>query len=68
LTIETFLLSPLEGRAPERIKVEFHRFVRAERQFANPEELKTQILKDVATAQKYWRRIAKLAQPAPSIY
>jgi riboflavin kinase / FMN adenylyltransferase len=68
LTIETFLLSALEGRTPERIKVEFRRFVRAERQFANPEELKTQILKDVATAQKYWRRIAKLAQPAPSIY
>jgi riboflavin kinase / FMN adenylyltransferase len=68
LTIETFVLSPLEGRAPERIKVKFRRLVRAERQFANPEELKTQILKDVATAQKYWRRIAKLAQPAPSIY
>ncbi|MGI9074551.1 MAG: bifunctional riboflavin kinase/FAD synthetase [Bryobacteraceae bacterium] len=68
LTIETFLLSPLEGRTPERIKVEFRRFVRPERQFANPEALKTQILKDVATAQKYWRGVAKLAQPAPSIY
>jgi riboflavin kinase / FMN adenylyltransferase len=68
LTIETFLLSPLEGRTPERIKVEFRRFVRAERQFASPEALKAQILKDVAAAQKYWRRIARLAQPAPSIY
>jgi riboflavin kinase / FMN adenylyltransferase len=68
LTIETFLLSPLEGDTPERIKVEFRRFVRAEQQFANPEALKTQILKDVTRAQKYWHRTAKLAQPAPSIY
>lgn len=68
LTIETFLLSPLGGKSPERIKVDFRRFVRVERQFANPEALKTQILKDVSTAQKYWRRIAKSAQPAPSIY
>ncbi|MFL6354121.1 MAG: bifunctional riboflavin kinase/FAD synthetase [Bryobacteraceae bacterium] len=68
LTIETFLLSPLEGRSPDQIRVEFRRFVRPERQFANPGELKAQILKDVATAEKYWRRAAKLAQPAPSIY
>ncbi|MGI8959337.1 MAG: riboflavin biosynthesis protein RibF, partial [Bryobacteraceae bacterium] len=53
LSIETFLLSPLEGRTPERIKVEFGRLVRSEREFANPEALKTQILKDVSTAQKY---------------
>ena len=57
LTIETFLLSPLEGKTPEQIKFEFRRFVRAERQFANPEALKAQILKDVARAQRYWRRM-----------
>jgi riboflavin kinase/FMN adenylyltransferase len=68
LRIETFLLSSLEGETPERIQVNFRRFVRPEQKFANPEALKTQILRDVSTAQKYWRRIAKLAQPAPSIY
>lgn len=68
LTIETFLLSALERETPERIQVNFRRFVRPEQKFANPEALKTQILKDVATAQKYWSRLAKLAQPASSIY
>jgi riboflavin kinase / FMN adenylyltransferase len=68
LTIETFLLSSLGGATPERIQVNFRRFVRPERKFANPEALKTQILKDVSTAQKYWSRLPKLAQPAPSIY
>lgn len=68
VTIETFLLSPLEGRTPERIKVEFHRFVRHEQQFENAEALKAQILKDVAAAQKYWRRVTRLAEPSPSIY
>jgi riboflavin kinase / FMN adenylyltransferase len=68
LTIETFLLSSLKDESPERIRVNFRRFVRPERKFANPEALKTQIFKDVSTAQKYWRRVARLAQPAPSIY
>lgn len=64
LTIESFLLGPLEGHAPERIQVRFRRFVRAERQFPTPEALKDQIFKDVARAQAYWRRLAKLT---PSI-
>jgi riboflavin kinase / FMN adenylyltransferase len=68
LTIETFLLSSLEGGTPERIQVNFRRFVRAEQKFADPHALKTQILKDVANAQKYWRLVGKLAQPAASIY
>jgi riboflavin kinase/FMN adenylyltransferase len=68
LTIESFLLSPLEGKTPEHIQVKFHRFVRTEQQFPNPEALKTQILHDVSRAQSYWRRLARLAEPAPSIY
>ena len=68
LTIETFLLDPLGTGSPEHIRVEFRRFVRTERQFPNPAELKTQILRDVARAQRYWRRVSKLEQPAPSIY
>jgi riboflavin kinase / FMN adenylyltransferase len=57
LTIETFLLSPLDGAPPQRIEVRFRRFVREERAFAGPEELKAQIFKDVAQARAYWRRI-----------
>jgi riboflavin kinase/FMN adenylyltransferase len=68
LTVETFLLGKLEGEAPREIEVRFHHFVRAERQFPNPEALKQQIFKDVSVAQKYWRRRAKMGIPAASIY
>jgi riboflavin kinase/FMN adenylyltransferase len=56
LTIETFLLDPLEGATPARIRVEFLRRVREERKFESPESLRAQILKDVRVAQSYFRR------------
>ena len=67
LTIETFLLSPLEGDAPAHIEVRFHRFVREERQFPNLEILKSQILKDVSRAQAYWRRVSNPKQQPAAI-
>jgi riboflavin kinase / FMN adenylyltransferase len=56
LTIETFLLDPLEGSPPARIRVEFLCRVREERKFETPEALKEQILKDVRVARNYFRR------------
>ena len=56
LSIETFLLEGLEGATPSHILVEFLWRVRGERQFADAAQLKTQILKDVRTAQAYFRR------------
>lgn len=56
LSIETFLLSPLDGGAPQHIRVEFLWRVRDERQFPTPEALRAQILRDVNTAQRYFRR------------
>jgi len=56
LSIETYLLGPLEGGAPRRIRVEFLWRVRDERRFPTPEALREQILKDVRTAQSYFRR------------
>lgn len=61
LTIETFLLGPLDEPAPKQIEVRFRRFVRPERRFADPAVLKAQIFKDVARAQAYWRRVSKAA-------
>jgi riboflavin kinase / FMN adenylyltransferase len=56
LTIETFLLDPLEGDAPERIRVEFLRHIREERKFPSAEALRAQIMHDVARAQAFFRR------------
>ena len=55
-TIETFLLEPLEGETPRRIRVDFLRRVREERKFDSPEALRAQILKDVRVAQAWFRR------------
>jgi riboflavin kinase/FMN adenylyltransferase len=57
LSIETFLLDPLVGLSPRRIRVEFLWRVRDERKFETPEALKAQILKDVRVAQNYFRRV-----------
>jgi riboflavin kinase/FMN adenylyltransferase len=64
-TIETYLLSDFDGLTPESIRVEFRRFVRWETWFPSVDDLRAQILKDVARAQAYWRR---LGTRVPSIY
>jgi riboflavin kinase/FMN adenylyltransferase len=60
LTIETFLLDPLAGATPKRIRLEFLRRVRDERKFESPEALKAQILRDVGRAKAYFRRVTRL--------
>ncbi len=60
LTVETFLLDPLVGADPEKIRVQFLRRLRDERKFDSPEALKAQILKDVTRAQTYFRRTSVL--------
>ncbi|MGA2186218.1 MAG: bifunctional riboflavin kinase/FAD synthetase [Bryobacteraceae bacterium] len=60
LSIETFLLSPFDGRAPARIRVEFLYRLREERKFESAEALKAQILRDVKRAERFLRRIAEM--------
>jgi riboflavin kinase/FMN adenylyltransferase len=67
LTIETYLLEALSGESPVRIRVDFRAWIREERKFENPEELKAQILRDVGRAQAYWRRRARWTRPAQDI-
>jgi riboflavin kinase / FMN adenylyltransferase len=57
-TIETFLLQSLD-HPPVRIRVDFLRRVREERKFDDAAALKQQILRDVARAQAYFRRLAR---------
>ncbi len=63
--IETYLLSPFDGLTPESIQVDFRHFIRRETWFPTIEALRVQIMKDVARAQAYWRRLEK---PISSIY
>jgi riboflavin kinase / FMN adenylyltransferase len=60
LTIETFLLSPLEGETPKRIEVQFLRYVREERKFENADALRRQIFRDVAVANRLHARLKRL--------
>lgn len=60
LTVETFVLAPLEGHDPEQIRVEFLRRLRDERKFESAEALKAQILKDVKRTRTYFRRVERL--------
>lgn len=64
LTIETYLLSSLDGAPPEEISVEFLRWVREEHKFENAEVLKAQIFRDVGRAQAYFRRVEAMTAPA----
>ena len=68
LTIETFLLSPFDGKTPERIRLSFHRWIRPERTFENPQALRSQIMQDVSRAHQFWRCLSRfqLANQAES--
>ena len=61
VAIETFLLAPLEGAPPRALRLEFLRRLREERKFPSAEALKSQILRDAARAQTYFRRRSRLS-------
>jgi riboflavin kinase / FMN adenylyltransferase len=60
LSVETFLLEPFEGGAPNHIRVDFLKRLRAERKFPSVESLKAQILRDVERARRYHRLAHRL--------
>jgi riboflavin kinase / FMN adenylyltransferase len=60
LSIETFILDPFEGDAPQKIRIGFLARLRDERRFDSPEALRAQILKDVRVTQNYFRRVKNL--------
>jgi riboflavin kinase / FMN adenylyltransferase len=61
LSIETFLLEPLEAPSPRHIRVEFLHRLREEKKFENSAVLKAQILRDAARARKYFRLLGERA-------
>jgi riboflavin kinase / FMN adenylyltransferase len=59
LSIETFLLDPFSGDAPQRIVLEFLHRVRDERKFESPEALKAQIFRDVKQSNSFFRLVGR---------
>ena len=57
LSVETHLLEPPGEATPARIEVEFWKRLREEKKFNGPEELRAQIAKDIATADKFFTRL-----------
>ncbi|MDQ2843829.1 MAG: riboflavin biosynthesis protein RibF [Acidobacteriota bacterium] len=68
LTVETYLLTSLDGPSPSGIEVRFRHFLRREETYPDAETLKEQILKDVGRAEAYWRHAENFTSPTPSIY
>jgi riboflavin kinase / FMN adenylyltransferase len=61
ITVETFLMEPLVAPTPSRILLDLFHFVRSERKFDSPVELKAQILADVVCARR-WFHLRSLLQ------
>ncbi len=66
LSIETYLLRPLEGPDPVKLRLGFWRRLRDEKKFDSPEALRRQILHDVARAETFFRRLSA-AHPVKEI-
>jgi riboflavin kinase/FMN adenylyltransferase len=62
VTIESFLLSPFDGRNPDRIRVHFRHWLREERKFPDPQALRNQILHDVGRADEYWQLLNRFSR------
>jgi phosphoribosyl 1,2-cyclic phosphate phosphodiesterase len=59
LSVETHLLDYSGNFTPKRIEIRFWKRLRAEKKFAGVEELKEQIAKDIAAANKFFARLRK---------
>jgi phosphoribosyl 1,2-cyclic phosphate phosphodiesterase len=60
LTIETHLLEAVPENTPQRIEVRFWKRLRAEKKFSGPEELRAQIAKDIAQAQRFFALLRRM--------
>ena len=59
LGVETHLLEPWQGPPPPSLELSFLYRLREERKFASAAELKSQILRDVERAQRYFHRLER---------
>ena len=59
LSVETRLLDFQPETTPKRIEVRFWKRLREEKKFSGPEELRAQIARDIATANKFFARLRR---------
>jgi riboflavin kinase/FMN adenylyltransferase len=57
LSVETHVLEPLGETSPQRIEVCFCKHLREEKKFRGPQELRAQIARDIATANRFFTRL-----------
>ena len=67
LSVETHVLEPLDEASPARIEVEFWKRLREEKKFSGPEELRSQIALDIASANKFFARLRHLRSNSQAI-
>jgi riboflavin kinase/FMN adenylyltransferase len=66
LSVETHLLDFSDDVTASRMEVRFWKRLREEKKFAGPEELRAQIARDIASANKFFtrlRRFRSIRQP-----
>jgi riboflavin kinase/FMN adenylyltransferase len=59
LSVETYLLDFSEQVSVKRMEIRFWKRLRAEKKFSGPEELRAQIAKDIASANRFFTRLRK---------
>src|SRR3989440_15824 len=67
LSVETHLLDAQLATTPKRMEVRFWKRLREEKKFSGPEELRAQIARDIARANKFFSRLRRwriVRQPA----
>src|SRR5208282_1140155 len=60
LSVETHVLETLPEISPGRIEVHFWKRLREEKKFSGPEELRAQIARDIAAADKFFTRLRRV--------
>jgi phosphoribosyl 1,2-cyclic phosphate phosphodiesterase len=62
LSVETHLLDVHPETTPRRIEVRFWKRLREEKKFSGPHELRAQITRDIASADKFFSRLRRFRQ------
>jgi FAD synthase len=65
--VETHILEPIGEAPPARVELHFWKRLREEKKFSGPEELRKQIARDIATANKFFSRLRRFRTSRASV-